>query len=49
MPQSLESISGLFISAVHVLWWNESTDGRAAGRHQSHEDPRVVAAGRLFH
>lgn len=38
-----------FISAVHVLWWNESADSRAAGRHQSHEDPRVVAAGKLFH
>ncbi|XP_059957109.1 protein NipSnap homolog 3A-like isoform X2 [Mesoplodon densirostris] len=31
---------------VHVLWWNESEDSRAAGRHQSHEDPRVVAAVR---
>uniref|UniRef100_A0A7N5JIN4 Nipsnap homolog 3B n=1 Tax=Ailuropoda melanoleuca TaxID=9646 RepID=A0A7N5JIN4_AILME len=31
---------------VHVLWWNESADSRAAGRHQSHEDPRVVAAVR---
>ncbi|XP_040142053.1 protein NipSnap homolog 3A isoform X6 [Ictidomys tridecemlineatus] len=30
----------------HVLWWNESADSRAAGRHQSHEDPRVVAAVR---
>ncbi|XP_021546886.1 protein NipSnap homolog 3A-like isoform X2 [Neomonachus schauinslandi] len=31
---------------VHVLWWNENADSRAAGRHQSHEDPRVVAAVR---
>uniref|UniRef100_A0A8C8VW09 Nipsnap homolog 3B n=1 Tax=Peromyscus maniculatus bairdii TaxID=230844 RepID=A0A8C8VW09_PERMB len=31
---------------VHVLWWNESADSRAAGRHWSHEDPRVVAAVR---
>ncbi|XP_055461355.1 protein NipSnap homolog 3A-like isoform X2 [Psammomys obesus] len=31
---------------VHVLWWNESADSRAAGRHLSHEDPRVVAAVR---
>ncbi|XP_026312056.1 protein NipSnap homolog 3A isoform X5 [Piliocolobus tephrosceles] len=31
---------------VHVLWWNESADSRAAGRHKSHEDPRVVAAVR---
>ncbi|XP_058379685.1 protein NipSnap homolog 3A-like isoform X2 [Diceros bicornis minor] len=31
---------------VHVLWWHESADSRAAGRHQSHEDPRVVAAVR---
>jgi hypothetical protein len=35
-------------SAVHVLWWNESADSRAAGRHWSHEDPRVVAAGELI-
>uniref|UniRef100_A0A2K5CVG1 Nipsnap homolog 3B n=1 Tax=Aotus nancymaae TaxID=37293 RepID=A0A2K5CVG1_AOTNA len=28
---------------VHVLWWNESADSHAAGRHKSHEDPRVVA------
>ncbi|KAM5299825.1 protein NipSnap homolog 3A isoform 3-T3 [Ctenodactylus gundi] len=31
---------------VHVLWWHESGDSRAAGRHLSHEDPRVVAAVR---
>ncbi|XP_048194355.1 protein NipSnap homolog 3A-like [Perognathus longimembris pacificus] len=31
---------------VHVLWWNENADSRAAGRHRSHEDPRVVAAVR---
>ncbi|XP_006864799.1 PREDICTED: protein NipSnap homolog 3A [Chrysochloris asiatica] len=34
------------LNKVHVLWWNESPDSRAAGRHQSHEDPRVVAAVR---
>ncbi|XP_008706129.1 protein NipSnap homolog 3A isoform X1 [Ursus maritimus] len=34
------------LNRVHVLWWNESADSRAAGRHQSHEDPRVVAAVR---
>ncbi|XP_004372413.1 protein NipSnap homolog 3A-like [Trichechus manatus latirostris] len=33
------------LNRVHVLWWHESPDSRAAGRHQSHEDPRVVAAG----
>ncbi|XP_024785907.2 protein NipSnap homolog 3B [Pan paniscus] len=32
------------LNRVHVLWWNESADSRAAGRHKSHEDPRVVAA-----
>ncbi|XP_036033116.1 protein NipSnap homolog 3B-like isoform X2 [Onychomys torridus] len=31
---------------VHVLWWNENPDSRAAGRRRSHEDPRVVAAVR---
>ncbi|XP_010612627.1 protein NipSnap homolog 3A [Fukomys damarensis] len=34
------------LNRVHVLWWHESADSRAAGRHQSHEDPRVVAAVR---
>ncbi|XP_036759173.1 protein NipSnap homolog 3A-like isoform X4 [Manis pentadactyla] len=34
------------LKEVHVLWWNESAESRAAGRHQSHEDPRVVAAVR---
>lgn len=34
------------LNRVHVLWWNESADSRAAGRHRSHEDPRVVAAVR---
>ncbi|XP_006150653.1 protein NipSnap homolog 3A [Tupaia chinensis] len=34
------------LNRVHVLWWNESADSRASGRHQSHEDPRVVAAVR---
>ncbi|XP_035885473.1 protein NipSnap homolog 3A-like [Phyllostomus discolor] len=32
------------LNRVHALWWNENADSRAAGRHQSHEDPRVVAA-----
>uniref|UniRef100_A0A2K5CVH4 Nipsnap homolog 3B n=1 Tax=Aotus nancymaae TaxID=37293 RepID=A0A2K5CVH4_AOTNA len=31
------------LNRVHVLWWNESADSHAAGRHKSHEDPRVVA------
>ncbi|KAI5942270.1 protein NipSnap homolog 3A-like isoform X1 [Manis javanica] len=34
------------LNRVHVLWWNESAESRAAGRHQSHEDPRIVAAVR---
>ncbi|XP_008071656.1 protein NipSnap homolog 3A-like [Carlito syrichta] len=34
------------LNRVHVLWWNESADSRAAGRHRSHEDPRVVVAVR---
>ncbi|XP_003407870.1 protein NipSnap homolog 3A-like isoform X1 [Loxodonta africana] len=34
------------LNRVHVLWWHESPDSRAAGRHLSHEDPRVVAAVR---
>ncbi|XP_006184863.2 protein NipSnap homolog 3A [Camelus ferus] len=34
------------LNRVHVLWWNESADSRPAGRHLSHEDPRVVAAVR---
>ncbi|XP_042638619.1 protein NipSnap homolog 3A [Orycteropus afer afer] len=34
------------LNRVHALWWNESADSRAAGRHESHEDPRVVAAVR---
>ncbi|XP_017732218.1 PREDICTED: protein NipSnap homolog 3B isoform X1 [Rhinopithecus bieti] len=34
------------LNRVHVLWWNKSADSRAAGRHKSHEDPRVVAAVR---
>lgn len=34
------------LNRVHALWWNENADSRAAGRHQSHEDPRVVAAVR---
>ncbi|XP_069861996.1 protein NipSnap homolog 3A-like isoform X1 [Dipodomys merriami] len=34
------------LNRVHVLWWSENADTRAAGRHRSHEDPRVVAAVR---
>uniref|UniRef100_A0A8C8VU14 Nipsnap homolog 3A n=1 Tax=Peromyscus maniculatus bairdii TaxID=230844 RepID=A0A8C8VU14_PERMB len=34
------------LNRVHVLWWCENADSRAAGRHRSHEDPRVVAAVR---
>uniref|UniRef100_A0A670K0B1 NIPSNAP domain-containing protein n=1 Tax=Podarcis muralis TaxID=64176 RepID=A0A670K0B1_PODMU len=34
------------LNRVHVLWWNENSDCRAAGRHSAHEDPRVVAAVR---
>ncbi|XP_036033115.1 protein NipSnap homolog 3B-like isoform X1 [Onychomys torridus] len=34
------------LNRVHVLWWNENPDSRAAGRRRSHEDPRVVAAVR---
>ncbi|XP_075682110.1 protein NipSnap homolog 3A isoform X2 [Rhinoderma darwinii] len=34
------------LNQVHVLWWNENPDTRAAGRHWAHEDPRVVAAVR---
>ncbi|XP_061310986.1 protein NipSnap homolog 3A [Pezoporus flaviventris] len=35
-----------FLNTVHVIWWNESPDHRAAGRHRAHEDARVVAAVR---
>ena len=31
---------------VHVLWWFESADQRAAIRHEAHDDARVVAAGK---
>ncbi|XP_075450767.1 protein NipSnap homolog 3A-like isoform X2 [Ascaphus truei] len=34
------------LNQVHVLWWYESPDSRAAGRHVAHEDARVVAAVR---
>ncbi|XP_029861420.1 protein NipSnap homolog 3A isoform X1 [Aquila chrysaetos chrysaetos] len=34
------------LNTVHVIWWNESPDHRAAGRHSAHEDARVVAAVR---
>ncbi|XP_060092512.1 protein NipSnap homolog 3A-like [Heteronotia binoei] len=34
------------LNRVHVLWWNENPDSRAAGRHYAHEDPRVVASVR---
>ncbi|NXX94256.1 NPS3A protein, partial [Centropus bengalensis] len=35
-----------FLNRVHVIWWNENPDQRAAGRHSAHEDARVVAAVR---
>ncbi|XP_027259401.1 protein NipSnap homolog 3A isoform X2 [Cricetulus griseus] len=31
---------------VHVLWWMENADVRAAGRHRSHDDSRVVSTVR---
>ncbi|XP_065405934.1 protein NipSnap homolog 3A isoform X2 [Chrysemys picta bellii] len=34
------------LNRVHVLWWNENPDSRAAGRHYAHEDARVVGAVR---
>ncbi|XP_056624974.1 protein NipSnap homolog 3A isoform X1 [Triplophysa dalaica] len=34
------------LNQVHVLWWYESADQRAAIRQHSHEDARVVAAVR---
>ncbi|KAM4710243.1 protein NipSnap homolog 3A [Discoglossus pictus] len=34
------------LNQVHALWWNESPDNRASGRHLAHEDARVVAAVR---
>ncbi|KAK1789347.1 hypothetical protein P4O66_015281 [Electrophorus voltai] len=35
-----------WLNRVHVLWWYESADHRAAVRYRSHSDPRVVAAVR---
>ncbi|KAL2089102.1 hypothetical protein ACEWY4_016001 [Coilia grayii] len=34
------------LNQVHVLWWYEGADQRAAIRHKAHQDPRVVAAVR---
>ncbi|XP_062331927.1 protein NipSnap homolog 3A isoform X3 [Osmerus eperlanus] len=34
------------LNTVHVLWWFESADERAAIRHKAHNDARVVAAVR---
>ncbi|KAM4809886.1 protein NipSnap homolog 3A-like isoform 2-T2 [Rhinophrynus dorsalis] len=34
------------LNQVHVIWWNEDPDSRAAGRHLAHEDARVVASVR---
>ncbi|KAI1887789.1 hypothetical protein AGOR_G00193980 [Albula goreensis] len=34
------------LNRVHVLWWYEGPDQRAAMRHQAHGDARVVAAVR---
>lgn len=36
----------LVCTAVHVLWWYESADHRAAVRHKAHSDARVVSAGK---
>ncbi len=36
------------VISVHVLRWYESADQRAATRHTSHEDARVVAAGQSY-
>lgn len=35
-------------TAVHVLWWYESADHRAAVRHKAHSDARVVSAGNIY-
>ncbi|KAJ8247644.1 hypothetical protein GJAV_G00248630 [Gymnothorax javanicus] len=34
------------LNRVHVLWWYENPDQRAASRHKAHGDARVVAAVR---
>ncbi|XP_034357457.1 protein NipSnap homolog 3A-like [Arvicanthis niloticus] len=34
------------LNRVHVLWWTENADIRAAGRQQAHEDPKLVSAVR---
>ncbi|MBN3310280.1 NPS3A protein, partial [Amia calva] len=34
------------LNRVHVLWWYEDPDQRAAARHTAHQDARVVAAGK---
>ncbi|XP_066576541.1 protein NipSnap homolog 3A isoform X2 [Amia ocellicauda] len=34
------------LNRVHVLWWYEDPDQRAAARHTAHQDARVVAAVR---
>ncbi|XP_063044124.1 protein NipSnap homolog 3A [Engraulis encrasicolus] len=34
------------LNQVHVLWWYEGADQRAAIRHKAHQDPRIVAAVR---
>uniref|UniRef100_A0A8C6RNB4 Nipsnap homolog 3A n=1 Tax=Nannospalax galili TaxID=1026970 RepID=A0A8C6RNB4_NANGA len=48
LRQGLVKLPGVALNwlYIHVLWWNKSADSRAAGRHLSHEDPRVVAAVR---
>jgi len=38
-----------FQCAVHVLWWYESADQRAAMRQKAHGDARVVAAGKYYY
>ncbi|KAG7324379.1 hypothetical protein KOW79_012395 [Hemibagrus wyckioides] len=34
------------LNRLHVLWWHESADHRAAVRHKAHSDARVVSAVR---
>ncbi|XP_031232631.1 protein NipSnap homolog 3A-like [Mastomys coucha] len=34
------------LNRVHVLWWAENLDTRTAGKHQAHENSRVVSSVR---
>lgn len=45
-PLPLSPPPPLLSFTVNVLWWYEDPDSRAAGRHDAHEDARVVAAGK---